>query len=202
MRGLYLITNHQHCNDDRLFSEAAQALACNPVILQYRDKSRDAAKRLRQASQLRDMTRQHNCRLIINDDVELARAVDADGVHLGRDDLFIRQARQQLGNQAIIGVSCYNELQRAVMMAETGADYIAFGRFFASRTKPDAVQADANLITLAKSRLSLPLVAIGGISPENAPSLLKAGVDMLAVIDAVFGQADIGKAAHHLQALF
>ena len=139
---------------------------------------------------------------LVNDDVELAKQTQADGVHLGREDVSLVQARTQLGPQAIIGVSCYNELARAVQAQNEGADYVAFGRFFPSRTKPQAVQADLELLREAKTKLHIPIVAIGGITPENGASLIAAGADALAVIEGVFGQADVRAAAARYARLF
>jgi thiamine-phosphate pyrophosphorylase len=139
---------------------------------------------------------------IINDDVTLAKETQADGVHLGREDAAIAQARKQLGSRAIIGVSCYNELARAEQAAAQGADYVAFGRFFPSRTKPQAVPASLDLLREAKKKLHIPVVAIGGITPENGASLIAAGANALAVIEGVFGQADVRAAAERYASLF
>jgi thiamine-phosphate pyrophosphorylase len=143
-----------------------------------------------------------NCIFLINDDAELAFASGADGVHLGKNDAGIEQARALLGKDAIIGISCYNRLDLAHRAEQAGADYVAFGRFFPSLTKPDAIQAQPALLQQAKRELELPLVAIGGITPENGRLLLAAGADMLAVIHALFGQPDIGTACRHFQSLF
>jgi thiamine-phosphate pyrophosphorylase len=139
---------------------------------------------------------------IVNDDAALARQSQADGVHLGREDTAPVQARARLGSRAIIGVSCYNELPRAQAAQEQGADYVAFGRFFPSRTKPQAVQAGPELLHEAKKKLRIPVVAIGGITPENGASLIAAGADALAVIEGVFGQADVRAAAERYAQLF
>jgi thiamine-phosphate pyrophosphorylase len=140
--------------------------------------------------------------LIINDDVELAAECGAQGVHLGRDDAEPLTARRLLGDNAVIGVSCYNSLPLALRAAEQGADYIAFGRFFLSRTKPAAVQADVALIQAAKQQLAVPIAAIGGITPYNAAPLISAGVAMLAVVQGVFAAADVRRAAAAYAALF
>ncbi len=184
-----------------MYDDIEQALQGGMRILQYRDKSQDGEKRLQQCLQLRKMTQKANCLLIINDDTELALQCDADGVHLGKQDGSINQARQLLGKQAIIGVSCYNKIELAQQASSEGADYIAFGRFFQSRTKPEAVQANPDLLQQAKP-LGLPIVAIGGISQDNAPGLIHAGADMIAVIDAVFGQGDIKTTTQQFTELF
>jgi len=201
LKGLYLISNHQQYEDQRLFDDVQLALQSGAKILQYRDKSGDQAKRLSQCRRLRVMTASYNCLLIINDDASLAQQVEADGVHLGQEDANISHARQLLGNDRVIGVSCYNKIELARQAVDEGADYIAFGRFFPSRTKPDAVQASIDLLHHA-SDLQLPVVAIGGISKDNAPGLINAGADMIAVIDAVFGQSDIKTAIQQFQNLF
>jgi len=191
---LYLLTNHDNKTQEKLFDDVELALSGGVKILQYRDKSDDQEKRLREASGLKKLTQRYRAMLIINDDINLARNVEADGVHLGQDDGDIATARQKLGEQAIIGVSCYNDLARARQAAKANASYLAFGRFFPSRTKPNAKPADTMLIAEARQFTDLPIVAIGGITPENAQPLVKAGVNMIAVIDAVFGQADIAQA--------
>jgi thiamine-phosphate pyrophosphorylase len=139
---------------------------------------------------------------IVNDDVTLAKETQADGVHLGREDASLVQARAQLGPKVIIGLSCYNELARVETAQAQGADYVAFGRFFPSRTKPRAVPANLDLLREAKKKLRIPVVAIGGITPENGASLIAAGADALAVIEGVFGQADVRAAATRYSRLF
>ena len=201
LKGLYLISNHQQFEDQRLFDDIDLALQGGVKILQYRDKSVNRQKRLLQCRQLRKKTADCGCLLIINDDIDLAHQVDADGVHLGQEDGSIPQARQLLGDDKIIGVSCYNKMELARQAADDGADYIAFGRFFPSRTKPSAIQAHAEILHQAKI-LQIPIVAIGGISQDNAPGLINAGADMIAVIDAVFGQSDIKTATQQFKNLF
>ena len=132
----------------------------------------------------------HNVCFLVNDDVAIAREVGAQGVHLGQGDSSLVQAREILGDSAIIGISCYNKLELAIRAQEQGADYVAFGRFFSSQTKPSAVQADIDLLIRAKSELSIPIACIGGITAENAKLLVSAGADMLAVINAIFGSKD------------
>ncbi|MCO6413695.1 MAG: thiamine phosphate synthase [Thiogranum sp.] len=202
LRGLYAITEASLQPPEQLPERVAQALDGGARVLQYRDKSGDAAMRLRQARSLAGLCRASGVALIINDDVQLAVDCGADGVHLGKDDADPAEARRRLGAQAIIGVSCYDQWQRAQSAAEQGADYIAFGRFFASRTKPAAVQADVQLITRARRELGLPVVAIGGITPHNGGQLVAAGADMLAVVQGVFAAADVRRAAAAYAALF
>ncbi len=200
--GLYAIADTQYLDDARLLPVVAEAIAGGACVIQYRDKKHTAVDRARQASELASLCRKHGALFIINDDVELAKQVQAAGVHLGREDASLAQARAQLGPQAIIGVSCYNELARAVLAQTEGADYVAFGSFFPSRTKPQAVRAGLELLCEAKQKLHIPVVAIGGITPENGAHLLAAGADALAVIEGVFGQDDVRTAAERYTRLF
>ncbi|MET0088751.1 MAG: thiamine phosphate synthase [Candidatus Thiodiazotropha sp.] len=202
MRGLYAITDSGLCPAERLEEQVTQALLGGARILQYRDKSQDRARRLREAGMLKDLCEAHDALLIINDDLTLARQVRAHGVHLGRDDTALKNARDMLGPDSVIGISCYNSLEIARAAAQAGADYLAFGRFFPSTTKPEAVNAAPSLLTAARSELNRPLVAIGGITPENGAPLIEAGADMLAVVHGVFGQPDVQAASRRLAALF
>jgi len=201
-RGLYAITDSQLIPADRLTDQVAAAIRGGACVIQYRDKSSNPGQRQQQAAALALLCHDHGIPLIINDDVELAAAVGASGVHLGKSDSSLKSARMLLGANAIIGVSCYNEFERAVEAASEGADYIAFGRFFPSQSKPDAVTADPQLLRQAQQRLSLPVVAIGGVTPENGASLITAGAQLLAAIHGVFGQADVQAAARRYAELF
>ena len=170
-------------------------------MLQYRDKTHDAARRLREACALSGLCHEFDVPLIINDDVELAHASGAAGVHLGEDDNGIAETRAELGGDAIIGASCYDSLQRAREMAAAGVDYLAFGAFFPSTTKPGARHAKPDLLRDARE-FRLPRVAIGGITAENGGSLIEAGADFLAVVSALFGARDVRAAAQRFAALF
>jgi thiamine-phosphate pyrophosphorylase len=200
--GLYAIADTQYLDDAHLLAAVGTAISGGARIIQYRDKKHAATERTRQASELAALCRQHGVLFIVNDDVTLAKETQADGVHLGRDDVSPAKAREQLGTRAIIGVSCYNELARAEAAEKQGADYVAFGRFFPSHTKPQAVQANTDLLREAKKKLHIPIVAIGGITPENGAALIAAGADALAVIEGVFGQADVRAAAGRYARLF
>lgn len=201
LQGLYAITDRTLLADEQLLPAVTQAILGGARIIQYRDKSGDQPRRQREAEALLGLCRQHRVTFIINDDVALAATIGADGVHLGREDGDIAQARQQLGD-GIIGVSCYNQWPLAEAAAAAGADYIAFGAFFPSATKPDAVRATPELLQRSRSELTLPVVAIGGVTPENGRGLIDAGADMLAVVRGVFAQADIQAAARRYAALF
>ena len=201
-RGLYAITDAALIADDRLIDAVELAILGGARLIQYRDKSAAATRRLAQAQALNALCRRYAIPLIINDDVELAFQVGAAGVHLGQDDPAFTTARARLGEHALIGVSCYDRLDLAVAAERAGADQVAFGAVFPSPTKPDEVRAPLNLLREARAVLNLPIVAIGGITPDNAPALLEAGVDALAVISGVFGQPDIQAAARRYSALF
>lgn len=201
-RGLYAITDAALLPDDRLVTAVEQALLGGARLVQYRDKNSDGARRLTQARALNALCRRHGVPLIINDDVELAAQIGAAGVHIGKDDPALATARARLGATVLIGVSCYDCLALALDAERAGADYIAFGAFFPSPTKPAEIQAPLGLLREAKITLTVPIVAIGGITPDNAPSLLDAGADALAVVSAVFAQPDIQAAARRFAALF
>ena len=202
IHGLYAITDPQLIASEQMITKVAHAIQGGAKIIQYRDKGHDHEKQLWEATDLANLCRTLNVMLIINDNAMLASQVGAQGVHLGDEDSDINEARKILGDSAIIGISCYNKFSNAVAAVEQGADYIAFGRFFPSTTKPDAVQADLSLLKQAKAELNIPVVAIGGITPENGASLIQAGADALAVIHGVFGQSDITAAAARYAALF
>ena len=202
LHGLYAITDPALCPAQTLESQVEQALAGGCRVIQYRDKHADRDRRRDQAGRLAELCRRHRALLIVNDDIELACEVGADGVHLGRDDPDPAAARAALGDGAIIGVSCYNRLDLALAAAAAGVDYVAFGRFFPSRTKPEAVQATLELLHQARAAIGLPLVAIDGITPENGAPLIAAGADMLAVVHGIFGQPDIRAACRRLNDLF
>ena len=197
-QGLYAITDGPRPD---LLAAAAAALRGGTALLQYRDKSGDDAQRRAEAEALLGLCRQHDVPLIINDDVELAAHIGADGVHLGQSDAAIASARQRLGADAIIGASCYASLDRARQLAAAGATYLAFGAFFPSATKPHAQRASPDLLREARV-LALPLVAIGGITPDNALPLLAAGADFIAVVSGVFGAPDPESAAGRYSELF
>ena len=202
LRGLYVITEDRPPHTRPLLSGVESALRGGARIVQYRDKSDEAGRRLDEARRLRQLCHRYDALLLINDDVRLAANAGADGVHLGRDDADIAAARRQLPAGALIGVSCYNEFALARRAAGQGASYLAFGSFHPSPTKPQAARAQPELLQRARRELSLPTVAIGGISPENGAALVNAGADMLAVISAVFAAPDVEIAARAFTACF
>ncbi len=184
LRGLYPITDSVLLADGRLLPYCEAALAGGARVLQYRDKSGDPVLRYREASQLLELCQQYGARLIINDDLALAGQLGCD-LHLGQQDGSLAEARRRLGHQAIIGATCHHQLALAQQAASQQASYVAFGRFFASQTKPGEVLADTGLLQQAQA-LGLPVVAIGGISLDNASPLIHAGAAMIAVIHALF----------------
>ncbi len=202
LKGLYAITDDRRLGPDAQCGAALAALRGGARLIQYRDKGNDRARRLAEAGALAELCRAHQVPFIVNDDLRLAIAVQADGVHLGCQDPDIACARRQLPPESLIGVSCYADFDRARHAASAGADYIAFGSFYPSQTKPGAVRATPDLLARANRELHLPTVAIGGITPENGAALLQAGADMLAVISAVFAAPDIAAAARAFSICF
>ncbi|MDD5114707.1 MAG: thiamine phosphate synthase [Methylobacter sp.] len=183
-RGLYAITQPNNKTIDALLNEVAAAIRGGAVIVQYRDKNPIDA--VGTATKLLELCRQHAVPLIINDNIELAASIGADGVHLGQTDGSIALAKKRLSKDAVIGVSCYNSLELAITAEAEGASYVAFGRFFPSTSKPLAAPAQLQTLHQAKAKLNVPIVAIGGILPGNGQSVLEAGADLLAVIGGVF----------------
>lgn len=201
IKGLYAITPDL-ADTAELLSKVRQVLQGGARVLQYRNKAADAALKLRQAKALRELTREFEVTYIVNDDVQLAAQVGADGVHLGGEDGSVSAARTQLGSARIIGVSCYNRLPLAHEAVQQGADYVAFGAFFSSGVKPNAVKATSDLLQQARRELNVSIVAIGGITQQNGASLIAAGADALAVISALWNAPDIESTARGFSTLF
>lgn len=190
MRGVYAITDCDNLSTHNLLSVTEEILRAGITALQYRDKSADLKKRNREARELQRLCREHDCLFIVNDDVQLARSTGSDGVHLGRDDYDCKTARNELGADAIIGVSCYNSLKAAQDATAGGADYVAFGSFYPTASKRNATIAEPEIIKQAKQKISLPIVAIGGITPANCGPLIEYGADMLAAISSIYRADD------------
>jgi thiamine-phosphate pyrophosphorylase len=199
--GLYAVTPDL-LDTNELLRCVRLALQGGARVLQYRNKTADAMLKLAQAQALRILTREFKTTFIVNDDAQLAAQVDAEGVHLGGEDGSVAAARALLGSSKIIGVSCYNRLSLAQEAVRQGADYVAFGAFFSSSVKPGAVQADLALLKTARSELSVPIVAIGGITQQNGASLVAAGANALAVITALWNAPDIQISAQKFSTLF
>lgn len=200
--GLYAILDAGAVPAAHRAAAAEAALAGGAGMLQYRDKSGDPAAARASAEALLAVCRNTGAPLIINDDIDTADIIGADGVHLGRTDTAVAAARERLGPSAIIGATCHASVDAAALAVRDGASYVSFGRFFPSRTKPGAPPADRTVLEQARQRLSLPIVAIGGVDTDNGASLIAAGADWLAVSNAIFGAGDVRAAAARLAALF
>lgn len=204
LRGLYAITDSGLLAGGKLLPYVEAALTGGARLLQYRDKSTDEARRLREAEALRRLCESHGATLIINDDAELAARLGV-GLHLGQQDGSLAAARALLGRQAIIGGTCHAQLALAEQAAGEGASYVAFGRFFNSLTKPGAPAATLDLLATARARVALPIVAIGGVDLHNAAPLIAHGASMIAVIHALFAAespAEVERRARAFSALF
>jgi thiamine-phosphate pyrophosphorylase len=200
LRGVYLITP-DFADAEAFMPRLHAALAEHPALVQYRNKSIAPDQRQDQARSVLAACRAHGVPMLVNDHVGLAAEIGADGVHLGGEDAPLRQAREQLGPQAIIGASCYDSFERARAARDAGASYLAFGAFAPSPTKPLARRAHPELLTRARA-LGLPCAAIGGIDARIAPELIAAGADLLAVISHVFDAPDPARAVRELRAAF
>ncbi len=201
IKGLYAITPNE-LNTAKLLNAVKLALQGGAQVLQYRNKLADTALQLQQALALRKLTANHAVTFIINDDAHLALAAAADGVHLGSEDGSVAVARQVLGENKMIGVSCYNRPELAHAAMQQGADYVAFGAFYASTVKPQAVQAELDMLHQVRSSLNVPIVAIGGITQHNGLALIRAGADALAVISALWQAPNVELAARQFSNLF
>jgi len=202
LHGLYAITDNHLTPPNTLLDQVAAALRGGAQIIQFRDKISPPAVKQKLAQDLRALTRAYGASLIINDDVTLAAQINADGVHLGQQDTQIDEARWVLGTNAIIGATCHGDIALAQNAVDAGANYLAFGRFFPSNTKPGAPLAQLDLIAEFIQQCPLPSVAIGGITLNNAQPLLDAGFAMLAVVQDVFDRPNIEEHCQHYQLLF
>jgi thiamine-phosphate pyrophosphorylase len=204
LRGLYAVTDTPLLSDGRLLPWVDAALAGGARLLQYRDKSDDTQRRREEAAAMKSLCDYYGAYLIINDDLALAAELGV-GLHLGRDDGSLREARRELGRDAIIGATCHASPEFAEQAAAAGASYLAFGRFFQSVTKPGAPSATPVLLEQIRRRFSLPLVAIGGVTLHNAPQLIGAGADLVAVVNGLFGApspAEVERRARGFTELF
>jgi thiamine-phosphate pyrophosphorylase len=200
INGLYALTPDV-ADTPELIAMTRQALEGGVSLVQYRNKAAGSELRREQAHALARLCRAFQIPMVINDDLDLAIEVSADGVHLGREDTPLTDARRRLGHGKIIGISCYNQLERAVEAEHHGADYVAFGAFFASITKPGATSAALDLLNRAKQDLQVPVVAIGGITSDNAAELIRRGADAVAVSNALFHASDVRAAAENFSRL-
>ncbi len=199
--GIYAITPDL-IDTTNLVMLTQQVLISGVQLIQYRNKLADNALKLEQAALLSTLCHEFNTPLIINDDLDLAIKVGADGVHLGAEDITVVEARRRLGPGKIIGASCYNKLRYAIEAENYGADYVAFGSFYISSTKPGAVSAPINLLHKAKQYLQIPVVAIGGINSENIIELAYKGADAVAVSSSIFNSINIQLETKKLSCIF
>ena len=188
--GLYAITPEEP-DTDKLLAQAEAALKGGISVMQYRNKSPDIAFKYKQATALLALTNQYQVPLIINDHAQVAWDIGAAGVHVGIDDTDVAALRIRYKPPFLIGASCYNQLELAKAAIEQGADYIAFGRFYPSMTKPGDIFADKTIIAAIKSMVDIPVVGIGGITIDNAVPLIEAGLDAIAVISGLFPAAPL-----------
>lgn len=200
-KGLYAITPNI-AETALLLEKVEQALQGGASLLQYRDKISTPDETLLRAQAIHQLCLNYNVPLIINDNPALALACQAEGVHLGQSDGSILEARQRLGKDALIGVTCHHHLSLALQAQEQGADYVAFGRFFNSTTKPGIPLANLKTLQDAKAALSIPIVAIGGIQHNNAKALINQGADFIAVVEQIFSADNISESCQHFSALF
>jgi len=201
IKGLYVVTPDMQ-EVDLLCAKVRAALDGGASLVEYRNKSADNQLRLRQSTALLVLCRAYGVPLIINDHLDLCVKIDADGLHLGATDCDWAVARRLIGPQKLLGASCYNQLDLARKAQADGASYVAFGACFSSDAKPNQVTAPLSLFQEAKKELGIPLVAIGGITLQNAPSVLEAGADALAVVTDVFLDDDIQEISERYTALF
>jgi len=201
LSGLYAITDDSLL-EGRLEPAVEAALIGGCRIVQYRSKQADTSRQRKEASSLLRLCERYSAILLINDNTGLACAIGAHGVHLGQEDMPIAEARARLGKDAVIGMTCHNSLALAEAAQRNGADYVAFGRFFPSTTKQSAPPASLSVLGDARARLAIPVVAIGGITLDNAPSAITAGASMVAVVGDLFSAPDIALQARAYAALF
>ena len=200
--GVYAITSDRAGSPAELCDAVALAIAGGARVVQYRRKHVEAAVQRREAAAACRVARDLGACFIVNDDVALARAIAADGVHLGRDDGDFRGLRAELGPDFVLGISCYRSVDRALEAVAAGVSYVAFGSFFPSQTKPGAPPCPLSVLEEARRRVDVPLVAIGGITPENGGALRAAGADFLAIISGIFDASDITAATRRYHAIF
>ncbi len=196
IQGLYAITNEQMIAPKKFTSRVRQALEGGAKVIQYRNKSQHHELRLEQAESVVALCAEFGALSIINDDIELCKLTNSDGLHIGSNDDDVVYARSELGPEKIIGVSCYSSVDLANQAIAASADYVAFGSVFASSTKPEAPVANLDVLRKAKKELNVPIVAIGGINLNNVSQVIATGVDSVAIISGVFASDDVNVAAH------
>lgn len=201
-KGLYAITDCRNLKTGELLNKTEIILDSGAVMLQYRNKTTDKILKYKQSEKLQVLCNKYNVPLIINDDIEMAHSLQVDGVHIGRNDTSCTIARKILGPESIIGVSCYNDIYRAMELQGAGASYLAFGAFFPTTTKKNTINIQPAVLIEAKKKLALPLVAIGGITPENGEELVKAGADFIAAASGIYKAVDQKSVTENYTKLF
>lgn len=201
MKGLYLVTPDWD-DTEKLVAASEQAIAGGASVLQYRHKTATHELRMEQAAALLALCRRLNVPLIINDHTTLCEQLDADGIHVGGTDASVAQVRAILGEDKIVGASCYGDLQLARDATAAGASYVAFGGFYPSRVKKYEVTTPPDIITRALAEIDLPLCVIGGMTPNNARPLIELGAHSVAAISSVYAAANHRAAAEEFAALF
>ena len=202
MQGLYLVTPNWD-DTSRLLQLTEQAMQAAPIaLLQYRHKEAGPVLRYEQARALQALCRRYRVPFIINDHVDLCADLDADGIHLGGTDAEVAQVRMKLGQRKIIGASCYGDMTRALAAQEAGASYVAFGGFYPSRVKQYAVTTQPTILDQANEVIRVPIVVIGGMTPQNAAPLVARGAHMVAAISAVYQAESVAQAVGQFQSLF
>jgi len=199
--GLYAITDPRLLPSERLIASVESALRGGARVIQYRDKTASDIERVKNAQSLRDLCANYQAPLIINDDLNLCLRINAGGLHLGKSDGDIAHARSKLGDEKLLGVTCHSNLVYAQHCIQQGVDYCAFGRIFPSITKPNAPHCSQDTLQLA-TKLASPSVAIGGITTENAPSIIATNIHSIAVIQGLFGHQDIEATARIFSSFF
>jgi len=203
LRGLYVITDKKLIGRDQFVVTVEKSIKGGASIIQLREKDTPEKEIIDLGRQILQVTKKYNVPLIINDSPELTREIGADGVHLGGDDKSIKDARDILGDAAIIGVTCYNEIERGLYAVQNGADYVAFGTPYYTPTKPEREPTSIDTLKEAVSLINtIPIFAIGGITKENAGPILETGVNGIAVITSIFGSTDPETAARELTKLY
>jgi len=202
LRGLYAITDTQLIPRQRFVETVEAAVRGGAAMVQVREKDTPQEEVIRLGRELLAVTRRYGALLIINDHPAVAKAVGADGAHVGREDPPVHEARALLGPDAIIGASCYGDVTRAMAAEQEGADYVAFGTPFPSPTKTKRTDISLGIFREVKQHVKIPVFAIGGITIDNASQVIEAGADGIAVVSGVFAAADVEAAAHRLAQLF
>ena len=201
IKGLYAITPDL-ADLNILIHKTQLAVEGGAFMVQYRSKIQDRDVKMQQCAAILRLCREYKIPCIVNDDVDMCRILEADGVHLGEKDDNIAEVRRILGEDAIIGSSCYDQLNRAKQAQNEGASYVAFGAMFETLTKPHAPRATLELLREAKSQIQIPIVAIGGITMNNAHDVIETGIDAIAVINSLFKAKTIKETAEIFSKMF